>query len=71
MFLVSHNSNTNTFSLVRNVLNEATNKEVPITPGNIDNHYSICEIVDCSVLFYLNVAYKYVVMVSNFIDILI
>lgn len=68
MFLVSHNSSTNTFSLVRNVLNDQANQDTPISPGNINNHFSICEIIDCSVLFYLNVAYKYVLMIADLRD---
>lgn len=37
--------------------------ESEVSPGKIDSHKSICEIIDCSVLFFHNVAYKYVVMV--------
>lgn len=39
------------------------NTESEVSPGKIDSHKSICEIIDCSVLFFHNVAYKYVVMV--------
>lgn len=66
MFLVSNNA-TGTFSLVRNLLGD-TNEEPPVTPGNIDNHTSICEIVDCSIMFYHSVAYKYVVMIADLRD---
>lgn len=66
MFLVSNNG-TGTYSLVRNMLNDSNN-DVPVTSGNIDNHKSICEIIDCSIMFYHSVAYKYVVMIADLRD---
>lgn len=44
------------------------NNESEVSPGQIDSHKSICEIIDCCVLFFYNVAYKYVVMVRHFQD---
>lgn len=65
MFLVSNN--TGTFSLVRNVGNEH-HHELPISLGNSDNHKSVCEIIDCCIMFYHSVAYKYVVMIADLRD---
>lgn len=66
MFLVSNNG-TGTFSLVRNVMNEANNN-VPVPSGNLESHKSICEIIDCCIMFYHSVAYKYVVMIADLRD---
>lgn len=66
MFLVS-NSGTGTYSIVRNVQND-TKQYIAVPPGNIDHHKSICEIVDCSIMFYHSVAYKYVVMIADLRD---
>lgn len=66
MFLVSNNG-TGTYSLVRNMLND-TNHDVPVASGNVDNHKSLCEIIDCSIMFYHSVAYKYVVMIADLRD---
>lgn len=66
MFLVSNNG-TGTYSLVRNMLND-TNIDLPVTAGNVENHKSICEIIDCSIMFYHSVAYKYVVMIADLRD---
>lgn len=66
MFLVS-NSGTGTYSIVRNVMND-TKHYAAVPPGNIDRHKSICEIVDCSIMFYHSVAYKYVVMIADLRD---
>lgn len=69
MFLVSNTNGNATYSLVRNVLNDQTTPiDVPISPGNIDNHKSICEIIDCSIMFFHSVAYKYVVMIADLRD---
>lgn len=67
MFLVSNNT-TGTYSLVRNALNDQQNHEIPVSSGNVDNHKSICEIIDCSIMFYHSVAYKYVVMIADLRD---
>lgn len=66
MFLVS-NSGTGTYSIVRNIINDAKHYAA-VPPGNIDNHKSICEIIDCSIMFYHNVAYKYVLMIADLRD---
>lgn len=66
MFLVSNNG-TGTYSLVRNVMNDANN-DVPVSPGNLEQHKSICEIIDCCIMFYHSVAYKYVVMIADLRD---
>jgi Kip1 ubiquitination-promoting complex protein 1 len=66
MFLVSNND-SGTYSLVRNVRND-TNHDEPVSSGNIDNHKSICELVDCCIMFYYSVAYKYVVMIADLRD---
>lgn len=66
MFLVS-NSGTGTYSLMRTLPNE-TNNDVPVGPGNIENHRSVCEIIDCCIMFYHAVAYKYVVMIADLRD---
>lgn len=66
MFLVSNNG-TGTYSLVRNMLNDSNN-DTPVASGNIDNHKSISEIIDCSIMFYHSVAYKYVVMIADLRD---
>lgn len=66
MFLVS-NSGTGTYSLVRNMINDPSH-DVPVTSGNLENHQSICEIIDCSIMFYHSVAYKYVVMIADLRD---
>lgn len=66
MFLVSNNG-TGTYSLVRNMLND-TNHDVPVESGNVDNHKSLCEIIDCSIMFYHSIAYKYVVMIADLRD---
>lgn len=66
MFLVSNNG-TGTFSLVRNVMNEANN-DVPVPCGNLESHKSLCEIIDCCIMFYHSVAYKYVVMIADLRD---
>jgi Kip1 ubiquitination-promoting complex protein 1 len=65
MFLVSNNSGT--YSLVRNAHNES-NPELPVTSGKLDNHKSICEIIDCSIMFFHSVAYKYIVMIADLRD---
>ncbi len=68
-----------TMFLVRN-FNEQTNiqyipsveptpkSDEPITPGNVDNHKSICEIIDCCIMFYTSCAVKYVVMIADLRD---
>lgn len=66
MFLVSNNG-TGTYSLVRNMLND-TSHDSPVASGNVENHKSICEIIDCSIMFYHSVAYKYVVMIADLRD---
>lgn len=66
MFLVSNNG-TGTYSLVRNVMNDANN-DVPVSPGNLEENKSICEIIDCCIMFYHSVAYKYVVMIADLRD---
>lgn len=70
MFLVSTGSDNGTYSVIRSAMNEQNRKatEHPTSPGNIDNHKSICEIIDCSILFYQSVAYKYVVMIADLRD---
>ncbi|KAL7041272.1 hypothetical protein ACKWTF_000697 [Chironomus riparius] len=70
MFLVSTGNGTSTYSVVRNALSDQTNHQLtmPISPGNIDNHKSICEIIDCTIMFYQSVAYKYVVMIADLRD---
>lgn len=65
MFLVS-NSGTGTYSLVRNMIN--SNHDIPVSSGNLENHQSLCEIIDCSIMFYHSVAYKYVVMIADLRD---
>lgn len=67
MFLVSNN--TGTFSLVRNLVNDNQHHpSVPVSSGNLENHKSICEIIDCCIMFYHSVAYKYVVMIADLRD---
>jgi Kip1 ubiquitination-promoting complex protein 1 len=66
MFLVSNNSGT--YSLVRNMLNDSNHIDVPVASGNVETHKSICEIIDCSIMFYHSVAYKYVVMIADLRD---
>lgn len=39
-------------------------KYIPVKPGELDQRKSICQLLDCSVLFYYAVAHKYIVMVS-------
>lgn len=70
MFLVSTGNGNGTFSVVRNAFSDQANSlhEVPISPGNIDNHKSICEIIDCAIMFFQTVAYKYVVMIADLRD---
>lgn len=65
MFLVSNN--TGTYSLIRNIVNNS-NHDLPVASGNLENHKSICEIVDCAIIFYQSVAYKYVVMIADLRD---
>lgn len=65
MFLVSNN--TGTYSLIRNIVNDS-NHDLPVASGNLENHKSICEIVDCAIIFYQSVAYKYVVMIADLRD---
>lgn len=68
MFLVrNNNSESASMAFVQNVLNEQS-FDPPIPPGNVDNHKSICEIIDCSIMFYHSVAYKYVVMIADLRD---
>lgn len=72
MFLVRNNNNNNnsdaaSMTFVQNVLNEQSFDPL-ISPGNVDNHKSICEIIDCSIMFYHSVAYKYVVMIADLRD---
>lgn len=40
-------------------------KYIPVKPGELDQRISICQLLDCSVLFYYAVAHKYIVMVSS------
>lgn len=76
VFLVRSNNNNNeggggSFSLIQNLANEqqsSTSNEVPILPGNVDNHKSICEIIDCAIMFFQSVSYKYVVMIADLRD---
>lgn len=69
MFLVRNNNDSAGFSIVQNILNEqASAFDPPISPGNVDNHKSICEIIDLSIMFYHSVAYKYVVMIADLRD---
>lgn len=74
VFLVRSN-NTETggggsYSLIQNLSNEqhASTNEIPISPGNVDNHKSICEIIDCAIMFFQSVSYKYVVMIADLRD---
>lgn len=66
MFFVSNNR-TGTYSLVHNMMSDPYNL-TPVPSGNLDNHNSICEIIDCSIMFYHSVAYKYVVMIADLRD---
>lgn len=69
MFLVGNNNGTGTYSIVRNAFNDQSSQmNTPIPPGNIDSNKSICEIIDCSIMFYHSVAYKYVVMIADLRD---
>lgn len=63
MFLVANNG----FSVVR-TSNSESRQSVPISSGNLENYKSICEIVDCAIIFYQNIAYKYVVMIADLRD---
>uniref|UniRef100_A0A8D8BCF2 E3 ubiquitin-protein ligase RNF123 n=1 Tax=Culex pipiens TaxID=7175 RepID=A0A8D8BCF2_CULPI len=40
----------------------------PICYGNVDARMSICELLDCCVIFYYSVAHKYVVMIADLRD---
>ncbi|KXJ75047.1 hypothetical protein RP20_CCG012419 [Aedes albopictus] len=40
----------------------------PIKAGNMDERQSICELLDCAVIFYYSVAHKYVVMIADLRD---
>lgn len=68
MFL-TRNNNTDpaSMALIQSALNDQS-FDPPISPGNVDNHKSICEIIDCSIMFYHSVAYKYVVMIADLRD---
>jgi Kip1 ubiquitination-promoting complex protein 1 len=68
MFLVGNNNGTGTYSIVRNAFNDQSNQiQAPIPAGNIDNHKSICEIIDCSIMFFHS-AFKYIVMIADLRD---
>ncbi|XP_058814876.1 E3 ubiquitin-protein ligase RNF123 [Topomyia yanbarensis] len=40
----------------------------PINGGNMDVRLSICDLLDCSVIFYYAVAHKYVIMIADLRD---
>ncbi|XP_065083539.1 E3 ubiquitin-protein ligase RNF123 isoform X2 [Ochlerotatus camptorhynchus] len=40
----------------------------PINSGNMDEQQSICELLDCAVIFYYSVAHKYVIMIADLRD---
>ncbi|XP_062548443.1 E3 ubiquitin-protein ligase RNF123 [Armigeres subalbatus] len=40
----------------------------PINAGHMDEAQSICELLDCAVIFYYSVAHKYVVMIADLRD---
>lgn len=72
MLLMTNNNNnnsTNAFSLIRTGTNEpSTRVSMPITHGQLEHYKSIQEIVDCAIIFYQNIAYKYVVMIADLRD---
>lgn len=74
VFLVRSNNaeGGGSYSVLQNLSNEqheSTTIEAPaISPGNVDNHKSICEIIDCAIMFFQSVSYKYVVMIADLRD---
>jgi Kip1 ubiquitination-promoting complex protein 1 len=70
VFLVRNNNENGSYSLVQNIINDqfSSSNETPIYPGNVDHHKSICEIIDCCIMFFQSVSYKYVVMIADLRD---
>lgn len=64
MFLISGNSSTAYSILDRNSTIRTDEKVTKIPVGCVDDQKSLCQLLDCSVLYYYAVAHKYVVMVS-------
>jgi Kip1 ubiquitination-promoting complex protein 1 len=64
MFLVANNG----FQVVRPSNSNSRQNDVPVTSGNLENYKSISEIIDCAIIFYQNIAYKYVVMIADLRD---
>lgn len=64
MFLISGNSSTAYSMLDRNSTIRTDEKFTKIPGGCVDEQKSLCQLLDCSVLYYYAVAHKYVVMVS-------
>lgn len=64
------NNQNNGFSLVRasNNNDPIARPSIPISHGNLEHYKSIQEIVDCAIIFYQNIAYKYVVMIADLRD---
>lgn len=67
MLYVSNNNPTG-FSLVRPTNQPSVRPSIPISNGQLEHYKSIQEIVDCAILFYQNIAYKYVVMIADLRD---
>lgn len=70
VFLVRNNNDTGSYSLVQNIINEqlSSTNETPISSGKVNHHKSICEIIDCCIMFFQSVAYKYIQMISELRD---
>lgn len=65
MFLISGNSSSAYSMLDRNSAGNRTDEKFTKIPGGcVDEQKSLCQLLDCSVLYYYAVAHKYVVMVS-------
>lgn len=63
MFLISGNSST-AYSMLDRTTIRNDEKFTKIPGGCVDEQKSLCQLLDCSVLYYYAVAHKYVVMVS-------
>lgn len=66
MFLISGNETTSVpfslFALQNGNANQLV--DVTISPGSVDSNQSLCELMDCAIIYYYAIAHKYVVMVS-------